>query len=55
MEKVDTAVIGKGLELNDTGVDNQLLVEINAEIRNTLVEEVGEVLRETMEGMKAIV
>ena len=55
MDKMDTAVIGKGLDLKDNGIDNQLLVEVNAEIRNTLVEEVGEVLRETMEGMKAIV
>ncbi len=55
MDRMDTAVIGKGLDLKDNGIDNQLLVEVNAEIRNTLVEEVGEVLRETMEGMKAIV
>ncbi|MCD6580963.1 MAG: ketol-acid reductoisomerase [Desulfuromusa sp.] len=55
MDEVDTAVIGKGLDLKDTGVDNQMLVEVNYEIRNTLVEEVGEVLRETMEGMKAII
>ncbi|NOQ41514.1 MAG: ketol-acid reductoisomerase [Desulfuromusa sp.] len=55
MDQVDTAVIGKGLDLKDTGVDNQMLVEVNYEIRNTLVEEVGEVLREAMEGMKAIV
>lgn len=55
MDKVDTAVIGKGLDMKDNGVDNQMLVEVNAEIRNTLVEEVGEVLRDQMEGMKAIV
>ncbi|MCK5913804.1 MAG: ketol-acid reductoisomerase [Desulfuromusa sp.] len=55
MDKMDTAVIGKGLDLKDNGVDNQMLVEVNYEIRNTLVEEVGEVLREAMDGMKAIV
>ncbi len=55
MAKVDTSVIGKGLELKDNGVDNQTLVAVNAEIRNTLVEEVGQELREVMEGMEAIV
>ncbi len=54
MSKVDTDVIGKGLNLKNNGVDNQLLVAVNAEIRSTLVEEVGEVLREAMEGMEAI-
>ncbi len=54
MSKVDTTVIGKGLDLSDTGVDNQTLVAINAEIREHLVEEVGEVLRASMQGMKAI-
>jgi ketol-acid reductoisomerase len=55
MAKVDTRVIGKGLELKDNGVDNQILVAVNSAIRNTLVEEVGEELREVMEGMEAIV
>jgi ketol-acid reductoisomerase len=55
MAKVDTSVIGKGLDLKDNGVDNQILVAVNSEIRNTLVEEVGEELREAMEGMEAIV
>jgi len=54
MAKVDISVIGKGLELTDTGVDNQTLVAVDAKIRNTLVEEVGQELREVMEGMKAI-
>ncbi|MFC1778954.1 ketol-acid reductoisomerase [Thermodesulfobacteriota bacterium] len=55
MAKVDTRVIGKGLDLKDNGVDNQILVAVNSAIRNTLVEEVGEELREVMEGMEAIV
>ena len=55
MDKIDTDVIGKGLELKNNGVDNQLLVAVNGAIRNTLVEEVGEELREVMEGMAAIV
>ena len=54
MGQVDTTVIGKGLDLTDAGVDNQTLVAINAEIREHLVEEVGEVLRASMQGMKAI-
>ncbi|MFK5926489.1 MAG: ketol-acid reductoisomerase [Desulfuromusa sp.] len=54
MASVDTDVIGKGLSIKDTQVDNQDLVEINAEIRSHLVEEVGAVLREAMQGMKAI-
>ncbi len=55
MADVDIDVIGKGLELKDNYVDNQILVEINAEIRNHLIEEVGEHLRAAMQGMKAIV
>jgi len=54
MDKVDTDVIGKGLELKDNGVENQELVAVNAMIRETLVEEVGEELRAVMEGMKSI-
>lgn len=54
MAAVDTNVIGKGMQ-GDNRVDNQTLVEINAEIRSHLVEEVGQVLREAMQGMKAIV
>jgi ketol-acid reductoisomerase len=55
MDKVDSDVIGKGLDLKDNSVDNQMLVAVNTKIRNTLVEEVGEILRETMQGMQAIV
>ncbi|MBN1958021.1 MAG: ketol-acid reductoisomerase [Desulfuromonadales bacterium] len=54
MADIDTDVIGKGLNVKDNGVDNQTLVAVNAEIRNTLVEEVGEELRSVMQGMKAI-
>ncbi len=54
MASVNTDVIGKGLKNQDNGVNNQDLVEINAEIRDHLIEEVGEVLREAMNGMKAI-
>ncbi|MEE4253413.1 MAG: ketol-acid reductoisomerase [Desulfuromusa sp.] len=54
MSSIETDVIGKGLNNKDNQVNNQELVEINAEIRNHLVEEVGEVLRDAMQGMKAI-
>ncbi|MBE0585766.1 MAG: ketol-acid reductoisomerase [Desulfofustis sp.] len=55
MASVDSEVIGQGLQVKDNRVDNQTLVQINAEIRGHLVEEVGEVLRAAMQGMKAIV
>jgi ketol-acid reductoisomerase len=55
MASVGTDVIGKGLDVGDNSVDNQTLVEVNADIRNHLVEEVGQVLRAAMQGMQAIV
>ncbi len=55
MGTVGTDVIGKGLELKDNGVDNETLVQVNAAIRYTLIEEVGEELRAAMHGMQAIV
>jgi ketol-acid reductoisomerase len=55
MTKIDTDVIGKGLSVKDNGVDNQLLVAVNNEIRSHLVEEVGAELRAAMKGMKKIV
>ncbi|MEA2068803.1 MAG: hypothetical protein U9P12_06355, partial [Verrucomicrobiota bacterium] len=42
------------LELTDNHVDNKTLVEINAQIRGHLVEEVGKFLRAAMSGMKAL-
>ncbi|MCP5534683.1 MAG: ketol-acid reductoisomerase [Akkermansiaceae bacterium] len=54
MTTVDTSVIGKGLELEDNGVDNRTLVDVNFIIRNHPVEEIGEVLREAMGSMKAL-
>jgi ketol-acid reductoisomerase len=54
MGQIGADVIGKGLELSDTGVDNKTLVEVNAQIRGHLVEEVGEFLRAAMNGMKAL-
>ncbi|HEY5653647.1 MAG TPA: ketol-acid reductoisomerase [Pontiella sp.] len=54
MSKVDTDVIGKGLELKDNAVDNKTLVEINAEIRYHDVEIIGEELRQAMGNMKSL-
>ena len=50
-----TDVIGKGLELDDLGVDNARLIEVNAAIRRHPVEEIGGVLRGHMADMKQIV
>ncbi|MEH6559289.1 MAG: ketol-acid reductoisomerase [Oceanicoccus sp.] len=55
MEKISTDVIGKGLDLKDSGVDNQELVAVNAAIRNHPVEVVGTKLRGYMTAMKKIV
>ncbi len=53
MAAVGTDVIGAG-QSGDNQVDNLALVEINARIRNHLIEEVGEELRDAMQGMKPI-
>ena len=55
MSQVDTDVIGRGLGLNDCGVDNQRLIEVNAEIRVHPVEAIGQILRGHMSAMKKIV
>ena len=55
MPDLKADVIGKGLNLNDTSVDNRQLVEVNAAIRDHSIEVVGRKLRGYMTGMKAIV
>ena len=55
MKKIDTDVIGTSYKPNDSGVDNQKLIEINAVIRNHPVEVIGKELRESMTAMKKIV
>lgn len=55
MSKVDTDVIGKGLQVKDSGVDNQQLIAVNEAIRNHPVEVVGKTLRSHMTAMKKIV
>ncbi len=54
MKTVGLDVIGKGLEVPDLSVDNKVLVEVNHEIRNHLVEIVGEELRASMGAMKTL-
>jgi len=54
MPGIKADVIGKGLEVEDNGVDNQQLVAVNAMIRNHPVEIVGEELRGYMTDMKKI-
>ncbi len=54
MSKIETSVIGKGLDPSDHGVDNQTLVEVNAEIRYHDIEIIGEELRAAMGNMKAL-
>ena len=55
MKDQDTDVIGRGLGLNDTSVDNQRLIEVNADIRSHSVEQIGQVLRGYMGAMQRIV
>ena len=55
MKKIDTDVIGKGLDLEDTGVDNVKLIEVNEAICSTGVEKIGKTLRGYMTAMKALI
>jgi ketol-acid reductoisomerase len=55
MKRVDTDVIGKGLDLHDTGVDNLDLIQVNEAIRYTAIEDVGAELRSYMSAMKPII
>mgnify|MGYP003382605537 FL=1 len=54
MSKIDTDVIGKGIE-GDNGVDNIELIAVNDAIRSHPVEIVGKTLRGYMTAMKRIV
>ncbi|HLV62401.1 ketol-acid reductoisomerase [Galbibacter sp.] len=54
MKKIDTNVIGKPFSQSN-GVDNKELIEVNDQIRNHPVEEVGAWLRTSMTAMKKIV
>ncbi|MEX0617881.1 MAG: ketol-acid reductoisomerase [Pseudohongiellaceae bacterium] len=52
MSRVDTDVIGSGLQLTDNGVDNAELIAVNQAIRNHPIELTGRKLRSHMTAMK---
>lgn len=54
MSRIDTDVIGRGLSLDNDGVDNQQLIEANSSIRKHPVEVIGQTLRGYMSAMKSI-
>ena len=55
MTGITSDVIGKGLDVTDTGVDNARLIEVNEAIRSHPVEAIGSLLRGHMADMKRIV
>ncbi len=55
MKGIKSDVIGKGLDLDDTAVDNARLIEVNEAIRSHPVEAIGAELRGYMADMKRIV
>ena len=55
MKKIDTDVIGKGLQLADEGVDNAELIKVNDAISSHPIEVVGKKLRSYMTAMKKVV
>ncbi len=55
MKKIDTDVIGKGLQLADSGVDNAELITVNDQIRSHPIEVVGKELRKHMTAMKKVI
>ena len=55
MKRIKTDVIGAGLQVNDNGVDNKQLIDINEIIRYHPVEMVGYELRASMTAMTKIV
>lgn len=55
MRDIKTDVIGRGLELDDTSVDNARLIEVNTALRAHPVEAIGSELRGYMADMKKIV
>ena len=55
MKKIDTDVIGNGLQLADEGVDNAELIAVNEAIRSHPIEVVGKKLRSYMTAMKKVI
>ena len=51
-DHLDFVVVRLSVGLNDQGVDNQTLIQVNEEIRNHPVEDIGRVLRGYMTAMK---
>jgi len=54
MKTIDTDVIGRGIDLEDCGVDNLDLIDVNEAIRYTDVEAIGAELRGFMGAMKQL-
>lgn len=55
MKDIDIDVIGQGLQLADSGVDNAELIAVNDRIRSHPIEVVGKKLRSHMTAMKKLV
>ena len=55
MRKLDTDVIGKGLQPRDLGVDDSELIAVNESIRSHPIEVVGKRLRKYMTAMKKVI
>ncbi|MBE0362591.1 ketol-acid reductoisomerase [Pseudoalteromonas ulvae UL12] len=55
MKNIETDVIGEGLQLSSTGVDNAKLIAVNKALREHPVEIIGTTLRGYMSAMKPIV
>jgi ketol-acid reductoisomerase len=55
MKGLKSDVIGRGLNLDDLGVDNARLIEVNTQLRSHPVEAIGATLRGHMSDMKKIV
>ena len=54
MKSIDSDVIGRGLDLQDSAVDNLDLIDVNEAIRYTDVEAIGAELRAFMGAMKQL-
>jgi ketol-acid reductoisomerase len=55
MKGTKSDVIGRGLAVDDNGVDNARLIQVNAALRSHPVEAIGTILRGHMADMKKIV
>lgn len=55
MTRIDTDVVGKGLQLTDLGVENAELIAVNESVRSHPIEVVGKQLRKYMTAMKKVI